>query len=215
MKKMIILLIIVLTTLSFSYLQNDKNDSGASFKNSLIDSFHCRAVDLPKQDISSDEEKVLKYMREEEKMAHDFYYLMYEKWGLRPFYNITGAEERHIKAIKLMLDKYSIDDPVKDMSEGAFTNSNIKKLYDTFLEDGNKSVIDALKAGAEIEEVDIKDLMSSLNETNNDDLKIVYNNLMNASHNHLRAFVRNLNRRSVEYFPIHLDKNTFEEILNN
>lgn len=179
------------------------------------DSFYCKAADFPKQDVSASEEKELLYMREEEKMAHDVYSMMFDKWGLRPFSNIKGAEERHMAAVKSLIDKYDLTDPVKDVKVGAFTNTEIKKLYAGLMEQGNKSEIDALKAGAEIEEVDIKDLIQAIKDTDNNDIKFVYNNLLNASGNHLRAFMRNIERRGGIYAPKHLDKKTFEEILND
>lgn len=211
MKKILLLTVVALFVFGFSYLNNT---SGLINNETLLDTFYCRAIDLPKQEITHDEESELKFMREEEKMAHDFYVAMYEKWGLRPFNNISKAEQRHMSAVNSMLDKYSIDDPVKDISTGVFTNSDIKGLYENLLEQGNKSAVDALKAGAEIEEVDIVDLMKAIEGTDNQDLKLVYTNIMHGSYNHLRAFVRNLNRRGVEYIPMHLDKSKFEEILN-
>jgi hypothetical protein len=212
MKKIIFLSAVVMLGFGFSYINSD---SGIMNNVTPFDTTNCKAVDLPKQDISKDEEKELKYMREEEKMAHDFYFVMYEKWGLRPFNNISKAEQRHMSVLKSMLDKYSIEDPIKDMTPGIFSNVDIKGLHENLLGQGNKSEIDALKAGAEIEEVDIADLMKAINNTDNEDLKLVYNNIMHGSYNHLRAFVRNLDRRGVEYTPKHLDKNLFEEILNN
>ena len=47
-------------------------------KNSLADSFYCKVTDFPKQEVSAEESKELIYMREEEKMAYDFYSLMFE-----------------------------------------------------------------------------------------------------------------------------------------
>lgn len=178
------------------------------------DSLRCRAIDLPRQDISSDEESELYYMREEEKLAHDFYSQMYEKWGLRPFYNIRKSELRHTSVIKSMIDKYGLKDPVKDTKIGVFSNTEIGKLYNALIEQGNKSEIDALKTGAEIEELDIKDLLNAIRNTDNEDLKLVYGNLKKASENHLRSFMRNLERRGSGYSPKHLDSKTFNEILS-
>lgn len=214
MKKIIILLFITaFIFLSFAY-KNEMNASNKSFdlKN---DTFYCKAKDFPKQDISISEEKKLRYMRSEEKLAHDFYSMMFDKWGLRPFNNIKGAEERHMAAIKSMLDKYSIDDPEKNYQVGVISNSNIKTIYDELLVKGNLTELDALKAGAEIEELDIKDLIEAINDTDNNDIKFVYSNLKRGSENHLRAFMRNISRRGGNYSPKHLDKNSFNEILEN
>jgi hypothetical protein len=214
MKKIFVLFIIAFAALSFAFLKQENNALKSNRNIIPNDSFYCRAKDFPKQEISSSEEKHLIYLREEEKMARDFYSVMNDKWGLRPFKNITRSEQRHMSAIKSMLDKYAITDPVKDNSTGIFTNTDIKILYDNFIKQGNKSEIDAFKSAAEIEEVDIIDLMSAIKDTDNDDLKLVYNNLLKASGNHLRAFVRNLDRRGINYSPIHLEKNIFEDIIN-
>jgi len=213
--KKLIIFIFVITFISLSFVL--KNEMNASNKSSDIqkDTFYCKAKDFPKQDISASEEKNLKYMRSEEKLAHDFYSMMFDKWGLRPFSNIKGAEERHMAAIKTMLDKYTIDDPEKNYQVGVFSNNHIKSIYDDLLLKGNMTELDALKAGAEIEELDIKDLIDAINDTDNNDIKFVYNNLKRGSENHLNAFMRNINRRGGEYSPKHLDKNVFNEILGN
>ena len=211
MKKIIILIILAFSTYGFigysGVIQIKNNISN-------FDSTYCKANDFPKQDISKQEEDALKFMREEEKLARDFYLTMYDKWGLRPFNNISGSEQQHMNAIKSMLDKYSISDPVKNSEKGVFEDENLKSLYSALIARGNKSEIDALEAAAEIEEIDIKDLVDAIKSTDNEDLKFVYGNLLRASENHLRAFTRNLNRRGVNYLPIHLDKNYYLEIIN-
>ncbi len=206
------ILISTFAIIIFSVLINGgifKNDVNAQNDRSCY-----YAVDLPKQDLSASEEKELLYMIEEEKMARDFYITMFEKWGLRPFGNINKAEQRHMEAVESMLNKYGIQNPVKDAATGEFKNEIIKNLYRALLEQGNKSALDALKAAAEIEEVDIKDLMDAVKNTDNKDLAIVYNNLQRASENHLRAFTRNINRRDGSYTPKHLDQEYYNEIVN-
>ncbi len=192
----------------FAGLATSINEAKAQEKHSCY-----YAVDLPKQEVSASEEKELLYMIEEEKMARDFYVSMYEKWGLRPFGNIKNAEQKHMDAIESMLDKYGLSNPTKDAATGEFKNEKIKSLYLALLGQGNKSALDALKAAAEIEEVDIKDLMDAIKNTDNKDLAIVYNNLQRASENHLRAFTRNIKRRDGTYNPKHLDNEYFNEIV--
>lgn len=211
MKKIIILAIVALSTYGLIGLTGVKE-----IKSNIInyDSSNCRANDFPKQDISKQEEDDLKFMREEEKLACDFYVTMFDKWGLRPFENISRSEQKHMDAIKNMLDRYFIDDPVKNSDKGVFEDASLKSLYLALLEQGNKSDIEALKAAAEIEEVDIQDLRDAINSTDNEDLKFVYGNLLRASENHLRAFTRNLNKRGVDYQPKHLDKKYYQEIIN-
>lgn len=47
-------------------------------------------------------------------------------------------------------------------------------------------------SGKEIEELDIKDLNERIEQTDNPDIKMIYENLKQGSENHLRAFTRHL-----------------------
>jgi hypothetical protein len=57
------------------------------------------------------------------------------------------------------------------------------------------SLSEALQVGVLIEEFDIKDLNQALTVTQQPQMRLIYQNLLRASHNHLRAFARNLERR--------------------
>jgi hypothetical protein len=75
-------------------------------------------------------------------------------------------------------------------------------------------LIEALEAGAFIEETDIADLRERMIQTDNEDLKMVYDNLLSASYRHLRAYIRNLAFREASYAPQRLSKQEFDEILS-
>lgn len=156
-------------------------------------------ANLPKQELSDAEETGLILMREEEKLARDVYLTLYETWGLAIFPIIAESEERHMTAIKFLLDKYELDDPVTDLTVGEFTNPEIEALYNSLVEEGNKSLVDALYVGATIEDLDLKDLYGLIDETDNSDIKTVYQNLAKGSRNHLRAFVDQLSNYDVTY----------------
>ncbi len=51
---------------------------------------------------------------------------------------------------------------------------------------------------------EILDLKKHLAKTDNEDVKLVYENLMKGSMNHLRAFMRNLEKYGVTYEPQYL-----------
>ena len=57
---------------------------------------------------------------------------------------------------------------------------------------GQISFKDAMLVGKEIEEMDIKDLVERIEQTDNPDIKTVYENLKRGSENHLRAFTKHL-----------------------
>lgn len=164
--------------------------------------------------ISEEEIQGLLYMREEEKLARDVYLKMLEKYEARVFDNISGAEQRHMDFVKELLDKFSIIDPVTNNETGVFSNSDLSAAYTRFIEQGNISLIDALKAGAEIEDMDIADLNKQMKNVTNEDIMKTYKYLKQGSENHLRAFMRNLDRRGGTYEPKYLSKTEFDEILN-
>ena len=146
--------------------------------------------------LSIEEEQGLIYLREEEKLAHDVYVSLYQTWGLNIFQNIANSEATHTAAIKTLLDRYGISDPVGSNPVGVFTNPDLQALYTRLVADGSKSLVDALKVGAAIEELDIKDLQTHLAETDNLEIELVYENLMRGSQNHLRAFTSTLERQT-------------------
>jgi hypothetical protein len=170
--------------------------------------------DIAADSVSVDETNGLLYMREEEKLARNVYFALYDKWNLRPFSNITRSEQMHMNAILLLLTRYSLQDPVDVNGAGVFKNEILQNLYNTLIVEGNKSVVDALKVGATIEEVDIVDLQKHLRETDNQDITFVYDNLMRGSRNHLRAFVKNLKVQGVTYIPQYLSTVEYEQIIS-
>ncbi|WP_456368238.1 DUF2202 domain-containing protein, partial [Thermococcus sp.] len=80
---------------------------------------------------------------------------------------------------------------------------------------GSQSTEDALKVGALIEETDIEDLEKWISETDNEDIKQVYSNLMAGSENHLRAFVSQLEAMGVTYTAQVLPQEQVDEILSS
>ncbi len=173
-------------------------------------------MSLPDEDVSEKEASGLIFMREEEKLARDVYLTLYAKWNIRVFSNISHSEQRHTDAIKYLLQKYNIDDPVEYDSLGIFKNETLQALYDTLVVQGNDSLIAALKVGALIEEVDIRDIQKELDEhVDNQDIKYVYENLMRGSRNHLRAFVGNLANRGITYTPQILSQDDYVAIINS
>ncbi len=172
-------------------------------------------ANIPKGTLSKEEVESLVQMREEEKLARDVYLALFEKWGLNIFSNIAKSEQTHTDAVKALLDRYGIEDPVKDDTRGVFTSEKMQTLYNDLVAQGSKSLEDALKVGATVEDLDIKDLEDFLKITDNEDIKIVYQNLMKGSRNHLRAFVRNIERNGSTYAPQFITKEEYDHIISS
>lgn len=168
---------------------------------------------MPKSSLSPSDVAGLAHMREEEKLAHDVYSVLADKWGVKVFSNISSAEVTHTNAVKALLDRYGLADPAAGKAVGEFTDPQIQALYDDLVAQGSRSVVDALTVGATIEDLDIADLQARA--TSAQDVQLVYDNLEKGSRNHLRAFVKQLERNNATYTPTHISPAEYEAIVNS
>jgi hypothetical protein len=146
------------------------------------------AVKTQSVSLTAAEKEDLVYMREEEKLARDTYLTLYEKWELDVFSNIANSEQSHMEAILRLINKYRLTDPAASTAVGEYHDTRLQALYNELITDGNTASLAALKVGARIEEVDMRDINASIARTNRTDIRKVYNNLLCGSRNHLRAF---------------------------
>jgi hypothetical protein len=128
------------------------------------------------------------YMREEEKLARDVYLTLYELYQAPIFDNISESEQRHMDALKRLIDKHELEDPVADDAVGNFTNPVFAQLYLDLVNKGKMSYCHALQVGIDIELLDIEDIEYALPDIEARDVNRVSNNLLNGSYNHLNAF---------------------------
>jgi hypothetical protein len=171
---------------------------------------------LPLEPLSTAEADGVVFMREEEKLARDVYMTLFERWGQRVFDNISRAEQIHMDAVAVIIERYGLTDPVGSNGVGVFTNPTLQGLYDTLVSQGEASRIDALIVGATIEEIDIVDLQNQLDSVvDNQDIALVYGDLMKGSRNHLRAFVRNLEKLGMSYTPQYLPQDEYDAIIGS
>ena len=84
-------------------------------------------------------------------------------------------------AVATLLDRYAIEDQTVGNEIGVFSDADLQALYDELVEIGSRSMSDALRIGAAIEEIDILDLEERLAETNNREILQVYENLLRGS----------------------------------
>ena len=161
---------------------------------------------------TTSEMDILLKAKDEEKLAQDVYTTMYTKWGSQVFSNISRAESTHLNAIiTLLADNGSADATLATV--GTFSNPATKTLYDNLISQGNLSLEEALKVGAAIEELDIRDLTLFESQTTNSNIKLVFENLIKGSRNHLRAFNRQLTILGTTYTPKYLDVTSFQAIV--
>jgi hypothetical protein len=146
--------------------------------------------DVPPGQLTEAERDGLIHMRLEEKVARDVYIVLGDLWNNKVFLNIQLSEQRHMDAMKRLLEKYNVEDPVTSNEVGVFSDPDFQQLYDGFVLQGQISLHEALLAGKAIEELDIADLEFQLTFVDNPDIVRVYTNLVTASQSHLAAFLR-------------------------
>lgn len=192
---------------------NYQPDNGMYMQSEDFVSMRPYIASSPVENLDTSEREDLIYMREEEKLARDVYTTLGEKWNQQIFFNIANSEQTHTEAIRDLLDKYKLDDPVKNDVVGVFTNTDLAALYNELVEQGSVSLSAALTVGATIEDLDIRDLDTALSRTDNDDIAAVYQRLKAGSENHLRAFARQLTKAGEVYTPAYISEADYQTIV--
>lgn len=171
---------------------------------------------LPAEAINPAEQESLSLMREEEKLAQDVYAQLHAAWGSqsRVFGNITQSEATHTEAVRQLLLRYNLPDPAAALAAGSYQNTKLQSLYTQLVVSGRTSLVDGLKAGTAIEEIDLLDLQKSLLVIDNQDIMLVYQNLQKGSRNHLRAFVNALAAQGVTYAAQYLTAADYQAIIS-
>lgn len=223
MKKTQQYLLLAIMTLSLSSLQwcsHENKSNGSDFEQYSIDksdflNWTELIADSAITQANEEEKNWLIKMREEEKLAHDVYLTLWKKWWIQIFTNISNSEKTHTEAIKTLIEKYWINDPVASNEVWVFSNSEFKDLFDKLTTKWNISIEDALQVWALIEDLDIYDLDNLLKTTKNQNIILVYKNLQKWSRNHLRAFVKNIIKKWWSYKPSYILDKDFESIISS
>ena len=160
----------------------------------------------PLAQLSGAEADSLVFMRQEEQLAHDVYAVSAT--------NITASEATHSAAVKALLDRYQLTDPLAGLPNGSFKAPAFQALYDALVLASRVSALEAVKVGLQIEELDIRDITQQLAAIDNPDILTVYGNLVRGSRNHLRAFMKVLTQMGGTYVPRYISQTEFDAIVN-
>ena len=121
---------------------------------------------------------MLTYAIQDEYLARAEYDLILGAYGnVRPFANIVHAEETHIAALLPLFDAYGITAPI---DEGESKTASVASLTAAY------------QAGVNAEVNNIAMYETFLDQTLPDNVRTVFESLMRASENHLRAFQNRL-----------------------
>lgn len=152
-------------------------------------------------------------MRQEEMLARDVYDFLYEKWGQKTFDNISDSEQTHMDTVWYLLEKYGIEDPINSNIPWVYESEGLQWIYNDLIQNWSQSLLDALIVGATVEDLDIKDLQDFMLEVDNEDILLAYQNLTKGSRNHLRSFVRQIERNGGEYSPQFISVDDYNAII--
>lgn len=196
-----VLVIIIMTmSLSFLYACNSDSDNNNNLNNNV-----------PNQTLTDADKDALLFMLEEEKLARDTYMFLNDQWSLNQFANIKNSEQMHMDAVENLLIQYNVEYTI--LPEGQFENQTLQNFYNQFIVDGAVSQANALQIGATIEDLDIVDLETHLNESSNTDLINVFESLQCGSRNHLRSFVFGIENAGNTYIPQFLSPEDYDAII--
>lgn len=170
------------------------------------------------QELTLAEEQHLIFMREEEKLARDVYIVFSQMYPRsRAFGRIDDSEQKHTDAVRRLLEKYDVTDPSTNDNVGVFTGAEygeyFTEKFNEFVAEGEQGVLQAMYVGAFIEELDMIDINycnqqildanaelstpddCGLKSTDRADVQRTLSNLLEGSKNHLRTYVRQIERR--------------------
>ncbi|OFY89892.1 MAG: hypothetical protein A2266_08630 [Bacteroidetes bacterium RIFOXYA12_FULL_40_10] len=179
---------------------------------SFITTNLCPAFDTT-ADLTANEIEFLYAVREDEKLARDVYTYFFDKFELTPFSRIAKAEANHIAAVEKLFYFYSITYPAVGPA-GEFKDGDRKAYYDNLIAKG-VTALEAYKATAYLEEKDVADYTKVLETIQNANIKMVIENLLKGSVNHLKASVRQIYALNGTYAPAFLTQEKYDEIISN
>ena len=172
------------------------------------------ALTLPKQDLSQSEKQVLNNARQIEKLAHDVNFTLYSKWNIPAFLRKSSAAEMKTQCVKQLINKYDLQDPVNDNEIGKYADNNLVKIYNNFVEQGSKTLNDAFIVSAQLQDYLIYNLKQDSTKIDNDDIKLVINNLLNSAQRDLAMTVKRLEKFGITYTPKYISQQEFEQIMS-
>jgi len=125
---------------------------------------------------------------EQEKLAGDLYQAFADKYPEVVFDRIAAAEDQHLAAVGQQLTVYGVDDPTAGQAPGEFATAALQTRYDQLLAQGMIGRSGALEVGVQVEKTTIADLQEALGGVMAASVQNVYENLLEASQQHLTAF---------------------------
>ena len=144
-------------------------------------------------ELTEEQKDMLFYIFQEEKVARDVYITLGKLYpNESTFANIQISEQEHILSAQVLCERYEIDTSMVNLSLddayiGLFELDSMQTLYNSCIQLGVVSLLEAIRVGIEIEVTDIADLEEAA-EGMPSDVVNTYENLKDGSLSHLAAF---------------------------
>jgi hypothetical protein len=145
-------------------------------------------LDTPSGTLAEAQRSTLQANAQEEKLAHDLYTEFAARYDDPVFDRIAASETRHLEAFRALFARYGIVDPTAGQAAGSFSDVTVKATYDRLHAEGLTGEPAALGVGRTVETTDIADLRAAAEGLTAPDVQRVYQQLLNASQQHLAAF---------------------------
>ncbi|MCC6402649.1 MAG: DUF2202 domain-containing protein [Fimbriimonadaceae bacterium] len=143
-----------------------------------------------------------------ERVAADVFEALSKKWGGRPFGKLAEAEATHVVAVGRILGRTGNSSTI--IEQGKYSMPEFQALYDAMVKRGSVSLEEALSAGAELEEMSLRDLQAWRTEEKGTEARKVFDALIQGSANHLQACLEGRKALGLkEYVPKYLSAEDF------
>ncbi|MET0410380.1 MAG: DUF2202 domain-containing protein [Polyangiaceae bacterium] len=167
----------------------------------------------PNAPLGDGDRRTLLHVSQQEKLARDFYSSLSETWRLDVFHTTSGSEDIHADALRTLLGRYKLPDPAYGLARGEFNRVDLTERYDDLIARGRFSAVEALKAAASVEELEIEDISERLPRVQSPELSNVLESVVASDKHHLRSLVVALRRLGHTYSPTRLPREQFDLIL--
>jgi len=161
---------------------------------------------------TADEKASVLYAREQQKLARDLYQVLGAKWSAVILQSTAHAEQKHMDTVKSLIDGLKLTDPAQPAA-GQFTDPMFQKLYGQLLDRGSVSLVEALRAAAYMEEMEIRDTRGFVEDANRLDIIRGLGSITTGEPTHLRVFVAELKKQGVDYQPQLLSQSDYDRIM--
>lgn len=164
--------------------------------------------------ISTDEQKALVQIFEQEKLARDVYSQIGEKFGIKILKNAAIGKQ---KQMSLILDFMTLNQVAVafDDAQGVFKSPELRENYSAFLTEGLGSLNNAFRVGAKMEDYNIYHIDKILATQTTGKLVLLLSKLSCSAGNELKTQVNMLVGNGEMFMPDYISVKLYRSIMHD